>query len=266
MSLPQIRTLLTELKLSGSLARLDQVLSDAKTQQWTPEEVLNTLLLAEQEHRRFRATQKRMKTSRIKQPSSFEDLDRSAPRSLTRAEIVEIQSLGWLSEGRPLVLVGQTGVGKTYLAQAVGNKACAYGYTVLYLSVTHWMEQRHQAKITGSSLKFRESLIRPQLLIMDDLGMKKWTSEEAEDFRELLEERSCGKSVLITTQLPYDHWPEVIADPVLLEAIVDRLEGPALTIRITGESYRKLRARQRDKNGKPEPSSQAPPDGEMPPA
>ncbi|EQD45989.1 IstB ATP binding domain-containing protein, partial [mine drainage metagenome] len=153
---------------------------------------------------------------------------------------------------------GQTGVGKTYLAQAVGNKACAYGYTVLYLSVTHWMEQRHQARITGALLKFRESLIRPQLLIMDDFGMKKWTSEEAEDFRELLEERSCGKSVLITTQLPYDHWPEVIGDPVLLEAIVDRLEGPALTIRITGESYRKIRARQRDKNGKAAPSAPAP--------
>ncbi|AFS54641.1 MAG: IS21-like element helper ATPase IstB [Nitrospiraceae bacterium] len=258
MSLPQTRTLLAELKLSGSLARLDQILEDARTQQWTPEEVLDALLQSEQDHRRLRATQKRMKSSRIKQPSSFEDLDKSAPRSLTRTEIVEIQSLAWLSEGRPLVLVGQTGVGKTYLAQAVGNKACAYGYTVLYLSVTHWMEQRHQARITGSLLKFRESLIRPQLLIMDDFGMKKWTSEEAEDFRELLEERSCGKSVLITTQLPYDHWPEVIGDPVLLEAIVDRLEGPALTIRITGESYRKIRARQRDKNGKTAPSAPTP--------
>ena len=117
------------------------------------------------------------------------------------------------------------------------------------------MEQRHQARMTGSLLKFRESLIRPQLLIFDDFGMKKWTPEEAEDFRELLEERSCGKSILITTQLPYDHWPEVIGDPVLLEAIVDRLEGPAVTIRITGESYRKLRARKREKEGTPEPSS-----------
>ncbi len=75
------------------------------------------------------------------------------------------------------------------------------------------MEQRHQARMTGSLLKFRESLIRPQLLIFDDFGMKKWTPEEAEDFRELLEERSCGKSILITTQLPYDHWPEVIGEP-----------------------------------------------------
>ena len=255
MSLPQIRTLLTELKLSGSLARLDQILDDARVHQWTPEEVLGALLQAEQDHRRFRATQKRMKTSRIKQPSSFEDFDKNAPRSLTRAEIVEIQSLRWLSEGRPLVLIGQTGVGKTYLAQAVGNKACAHGYPVLYLSVTHWMEQRHQARMTGSLLKFRESVIRPQLLIFDDFGMKKWTPEEAEDFRELLEERSCGKSILITTQLPYEHWPEVIGDPVLLEAIVDRLEGPAVTIRITGESYRKLRARKREKEGTPEPSS-----------
>ena len=77
-------------------------------------------------------------------------------------------------------------------------------------------------------------MIKPDLLVLDDFGLKKFTAEESEDFRELLEERSFGKSLLLTTQLPFDHWSEVIPDPVLSEAIIDRLEGPALTLRITG--------------------------------
>ena len=86
-------------------------------------------------------------------------------------------------------------------------------------------------------------MVNPDLIVLDNFGLKKFTAKESEDFRELLEERSFGKSLLLTTQLPFDHWSEVIPDPVLSEAIIDRLEGPDLTIRITGESYRKYRGK-----------------------
>jgi DNA replication protein DnaC len=151
-------------------------------------------------------------------------------------------SLSWLKDGRPLVLIGQTGVGKTYLAQAAGLKACQEGKTVLFLSMTRWLEEQTQAREMGGSLKFRDKITRSDLLILDDFGMRKLSAIEAEDFREMLEERSYGKSTLVTTQLPFDHWSEVIPDPVLSEAIVDRLEQPALIYKITGESYRKTKA------------------------
>lgn len=149
----------------------------------------------------------------------------------------------WLIEGRPLVLIGQTGVGKSFLAQSAGAQACHIGKTVLHFSVTEWLDERQEAHRTGQVLKFRKRMIKPDLLVLDDFGLKKFTAEESEDFRELLEERSFGKSLLLTTQLPFDHWSEVIPDPVLPEAIIDRLEGPALAIRITGESYRKYRGK-----------------------
>ena len=207
------------------------------------EESLDWLLQAEADHRRRLRTQNRIKHSRLKISASFEDYDWTAKRSLTKAQGKELMNLTWLTSGRPMVLIGQTGVGKTYLAQAAGLRACQEGKTVLFLSVTHWLEQQAQARQTGGPLKLRERMIRPDLLILDDFGLRKFTALEAEDFREILEERSYGKSTLITTQLPLKHWSEVIPDPVLSEAIVDRLEGPALILNITGESYRKTKAR-----------------------
>lgn len=242
MGLTQLKALVVELKLCGMAACMDRLLDEAKRQEMSADEALDSLLQAEADHRRRVRTQNRIKHSRLKISASFEDYDWNAKRSLTKAQCKELMSLAWLTDGRPLVLIGQTGVGKTYLAQATGLKACQEGKTVLFLSVTHWLEQQAQARQTGGSLKLREKMIRPDLLILDDFGMRKFTALEAEDFREMLEERSYGKSTMVTTQLPLSHWSEVIPDPVLSEAIVDRLEGPAVIFNITGESYRKTKA------------------------
>ena len=242
MSLTQLKALMLELKLTGMANLSDRLIADAKKQELTFEETLDTLLQAEADHRRRRRTLHRIKFSRIKGSVSFEDFDPSAKRSLTKSELKEIMSLSWLHDGRHLVLIGQTGVGKTYLAQAAGLKACQEGHTVLFQSVTHWLEEQVNARHIGAYLKFREKMLRPNLLILDDFGMRKLTALEAEDFREILEERSYGKSTLLTTQLPLNHWAEVIPDPVLAEAITDRLEGPAIIYKITGDSYRKTKA------------------------
>jgi DNA replication protein DnaC len=243
MSMAQVRSLVLQLKLHGMASLLEKSLSDAKKDGWTHEETLDALLQAEAEFRERRKIQYRIKTSRLRaQQASFEDFDFTARRSVTKSQIKEIYSLKWLEEGRPLVLVGQTGVGKSFIAQAAGLHACSQGKSALFLSVTHWMEQQAQARATGGYLKFREKMIRPDLLVLDDFGMRKFTAVEAEDLREILEERSYGKSTLVTTQLPLGHWAEVLPDPVLAEAITDRFSGPGLVVTITGESYRKVRA------------------------
>ena len=104
--------------------------------------------------------------------------------------------------------------------------------------VSHFMELQALARSTGPYLKFRDKMIRPDRLILDAFGMRKFTAMEAEDLQEIYEEGSFGKSVLITTQLPFKNWVEVIPDPVLAEAIVDRFAGAGLTIEITGASDR----------------------------
>jgi DNA replication protein DnaC len=144
---------------------------------------------------------------------------------------------------RPVLLIGQTGVGKTFIAQATGLHACACGKSVLYLTLTTWLENLALARSSGTYLRYRDKLARPDVVIIDDFGMRKLSSTEAQDLCELLEERSINKSTMFTTQLPIDHWSEVIADAVIADAIRDRLEHSALTIHITGESYRGVKAR-----------------------
>lgn len=239
MSMTQVRQLMQQLKLGGMAAAFDKVFEDAKKDDWTTEELIDALLQAESDWRDHRRAQSRIKASKLrKSKASFEDWDFTHKRSLTKAQLKEIYGLKWLNDGRPFVLIGQTGVGKSFLAHATGLHTCANGKSALFLSMSHWMEQNALARATGTYLKFREKMIRPDLLILDDFGLRKFTPMEAEDLREIVEERSFGKSTMITTQLPIKHWVEVLPDPVLAEAIMDRFEGPGMVVNVTGESYR----------------------------
>ena len=148
-----------------------------------------------------------------------------------------------MHEGRPVLFIGPTGIGKTFLAQALGLHACARGKSVLYMNITTWLEHVALARSSGTYLRYSDKLARPDVLIIDNMGMRKLSSTEAQDLCEILEERSNRKSTVFTTQLPLDHWSEVIADPVIADAIRDRLEHAALKIDITGESYRSVIAR-----------------------
>jgi DNA replication protein DnaC len=111
------------------------------------------------------------------------------------------------------------------------------------MTFTTWLENLALARSAGTYLKFRDKLGKPDLVVLDDIGMRKMTSTEAQDLCELLEERSIEKSTLFTTQLPLAHRSEVIGDPVIADAVRDRLEHAALTLNITGESYRGVKAR-----------------------
>ena len=246
MSATQVKQLMSEMKFFGMSQFLEKTISDATQDGWTLLEFVDVLLQAEKDSREKRRSENRIKASKLKRMASFEDFDFTAKRSISKTQVKEICSLKWLSDGRPLVLIGQTGVGKTFLAQAAGLHACNSGRTVLFLSVTTFLEHQVLARSTNSYLKFKDKLSKPDLLILDDFGLRKFTALEAEDLREILEERSYGKSTLITTQLPTDHWSEVLPDPVLAEAIIDRIEGLALTIKITGESYRRVKAKKLD--------------------
>ena len=111
------------------------------------------------------------------------------------------------------------------------------------MNLTTWLENLALARSSGTYLRYREKLAKPDVLILDDVGMRKLTATEAQDLCEILEERSFGKSTVFTTQLPLEHWAEVIADPVIADAIRDRLQHTALILTITGESYRGVKAR-----------------------
>jgi DNA replication protein DnaC len=238
MSIQSINELMSELRLNGMKSRLEETLKFAKKSELSVTDALDLFLQAELDYREQKKSETRIKNSKLKTQAALEDYDFTAGRSFTRSDLKEIYELSWLKDGRPLVLIGETGVGKTFLAHATGLKVCASKKTVLFLSFSHFLEMALLHRASGHYLKFREKMIKPDLLILDDFGTKKVTCQEAEDLREILEERGHGKSTLLTTQLPFEHWPEAIADPVLAESISDRFEGPGLVYKITGPSYR----------------------------
>jgi DNA replication protein DnaC len=250
MSTAIARNLMAEMKLAGMLTAFDKTVTDATRDQVSYTEFLDALLQAEVDYRGERAAQRRLKAARLPIRVCLDDFDYTAHRSITKAQIREIQSLGWLKDGRPLLLIGQTGVGKSFIAQAIALQVCQHGRSALYLNLTTWLENLALARSSGTYLRYRDKLAKPDVLIIDDVGMRKLTATEAQDLCEILEERSFGKSTVFTTQLPLEHWAEVIADPVIADAIRDRLQHTALTLTITGESYRGVKARKLAARGK----------------
>jgi DNA replication protein DnaC len=242
MSIAIIKNQLAEMKLLGMLDVLEQSLAEATRDQLTGAELMNVLVQAEMDYRQRRKTANRIKTAKFRGRPSFEDYDFQAKRSITRAQIKDISSLDWLGDARPLLLIGPTGVGKTFVAQAAGLHACANGKSVLFTSMTKWLENLNLARSSGTYLRYRDKLAKFDLIIFDEMGSRKLTATEAQDLCEILEERSIQKSVIITSQLPLDHWTEVIADTVIADAIFDRLRHSALTFEVTGESYRAVLA------------------------
>ncbi len=207
-------------------------------------DALDQLCQSEIARRNCYATSLRITKSKIKRGAAVEDFDFTFPRNVTRLQIQELVKLNWCEQGQPVILVGPTGVGKTFLARSLGLLACEKGISTLFLSITDFLEHQRLARSSHGYLKFRERLAKPGLLILDDFGLRKFGPEEAEDLRDLIEMRSYGKSTMITTQLPFQHWMEVIPDEIILDALVDRLKPQGLMVELKGDSFR-----QRKKTG-----------------
>jgi DNA replication protein DnaC len=238
MTLSQIRNRLSELGFTGMLMNCEAVLAKLQNGEVDALEAIDELLDRESRYRQERATGTRVSRSKIRKGASLEEYDLTLARGITKAELRNLATLDWCTQGKPLILIGPTGIGKTYIARSLGLLACEKGLTSLFVTITDFLENQSIARSTNTFLKFREKLARPDLLILDDFGMRKFTAQEAEDLRDILEHRSYGKSTLITTQLPVDHWGEVIGDQIILDGLVDRLEPPGVSIKFKGPSYR----------------------------
>lgn len=246
MGYAQITNMMAEMRLEGMLSSLTETMNLATQNQWSHTELVDTLLQAEYDFREKRKSDRLLKNSKLKTRPALEDIDLTAKRSITKTQIRELYTLSWLEQGRPLLIVGPTGVGKSFLAQALGHHACKRKYAALFMTFANLLEYQALARTAGTYLKFRDRLVRPQLLILDDFGLRKLNSTQAHDLCEILEERSENRSTIITTQLPLDHWPEVIEDPVIADAIIDRLIHSSIKIIMKGESYRKIKAKKLD--------------------
>jgi DNA replication protein DnaC len=191
--------------------------------------------------KRFEARAGRAK---LRQTAVIEDVDYRALRGLDRTLFLKLGTCQWIRDHRHVILCGPTGIGKSWLACALGHKACREDISVLYQRVPRLFAALDLARGDGRYAKLLASLARPDLLILDDWGPQVMSADHRRDLMEIVEDRYGRGSLLITSQVPVNRWHEIIGDPTLADAILDRIVHAAYRIDLDGESMRKPQAGQ----------------------
>ena len=211
------------LKLFGMLKALEAQSDVKEIAGLSFEDRLGLLVDAELIARENKQLQSRMKTAKLRLSACIEDLDVQASRGLDRAAVASLATCDWIKLARNVLVTGPTGAGKTYAACAIAQKACRAGYTVVYQRSTKLFHDLALAKADGSYFKILSSLAKKDLVVIDDFALAPLTDEQRRDLLEIVEDRYNRKSTLIVSQVPVDHWHEIIGDPTIADAILDRL-------------------------------------------
>jgi DNA replication protein DnaC len=234
---------LQQLRFYGMLNALEEHMQMPDIDKLVFEERLGLLLDREMTVREDRRLKTRLRKAKLRQNASVEDVDFRHPRKLDKTLFMGLADCRWLKEHNNVLLIGPTGVGKTYLACALAQKACREGYSALYFRLPRLLHELSIAKADGRYDKLLAGIGRTDLLVLDDWGLDKFVKEQRHDLLEILEDRHGLRSTLITSQLPVKHWHEVIADPTLADAILDRLVHNAYKLVLSGESMRKKQSK-----------------------
>ena len=205
----------------------------------TREDWLGLLVDREATSRANKRLARRLREARLRQSAVVEDVDFRAPRGLDRALFQKLASCEWVRDHHHLVVGGPTGIGKSWLACALGHKACREGFSVLYKRATRLFSDLTQARGEGRLPRLLTTLERIRLLIVDDWGPEPLNAEQRRDLLEIVDDRDDRSSLLITSQVPVSRWHEVIGDPTLGDAILDRILHRAHRIELKGPSLRR---------------------------
>jgi DNA replication protein DnaC len=232
---------LTKLRLLGMLLALKELWNTPDRDRLSFEDCLGLLVDRELTARENRQLTARLKKAKLRESACVEDVDFRHRRGLDQTLFLQLAQCTWIKEHHNVIIVGPTGVGKTYLACALAHKACREGYVVLYFRLPRLLQDLALAKGDGRYSNLLKSMARADLIVLDDWGLKGFSLDQQHDLLEVLEDRHGLRSTLITSQLPTDHWHELITNATVADAICDRLVHNAYRITLKGESMRKLK-------------------------
>jgi DNA replication protein DnaC len=230
---------LTEMRLFEFANGFSEYLESADQEDLTFEERLSLMVDREWTDRQERRLKRRLKSGRLREEACVEDINYRHPRGLDKSVMKRLAACKWVKNAENIIFTGKTGVGKTWLACALANKACRLGYTIKYERVPRLLENLYVAHANGTYPKVMNRLAKVDVLLLDDFGLAPLSDTERRDLLEVVEDRQRRKSTILTAQLDIKHWHELIGEPTVADAILDRLVSSAHKIKLTGKSLRK---------------------------
>lgn len=237
----QLTPHLKRLRLSGILETLDIRNQQAIDQKWSYIEFLSRLLEDEVQRRDQKQLALRIRRSTINTTKTLETFDFSFNPTINRQQILDLAGCLYIQQKRNVIICGPTGVGKSHLAQALGHEACRRGYKVLFTSAHHMLSHLNAGRADDTYQRRLNSYLKPDLLIIDDFGLKPLRPPGPEDLYEVISRRYEQGSILLTSNRSPAEWYELFNDPLLASAALDRLLHGAHAIIITGDSFRTQR-------------------------
>lgn len=230
---------LNAMKLYGMAQAFRQWLDQSNAKDISPADLVGMLVDSESIYRENRRLSARLKQARFRQNACVEDIDYSHARGLTKAVMLELSSCRWVANHQNVIVTGQTGLGKSYLACALGQRACREGFTVIYRRVSRLFDEITQARADGSYTSLLRRLAKARVLVLDDFGLEVLSPSQRRDLLEVLEDRYGVSSTIVASQLNVKEWHAAIGDQTIADAICDRLVHNAHRLNLSGESLRK---------------------------
>jgi len=234
----QVKRIAYELKFFGIHQNFEARVAEAVAQSLHPAEFLSLLLQDEHLYRKDRLSNSLTKRAKFRHQADIEDWDMSFERGISKPKLKELSLLSFQTNKENLIVLGRTGEGKTQLAISIGRKVCQSSQSVAFLPVNLMFEEVLAARAAGKMISYLTRLNQTQVIILDDFGLRNYTHEEANVLVELLEGRVKKGPIIVTSQVDPKGWCKLFEDPVIAEAIVDRMVNPSQKIKLSGGSYR----------------------------
>lgn len=227
------------LRLRGMAAALEHQLTRNDAADLSFEDRLALLLQHEVHDRAAQRLGQRLRWARLPQSACLEDLDTRTPRGLQKMSLAAVTDLAWIRERLNVLICGPTGVGKSWIACALGHAACRADHSVRFFRIPRLIDELTRAAALNNRSGYFRQLAKVELLILDDFGLAPLTEQTRRDLLEILDDRYDKKSTLITSQLPVEQWHAYLGDPTLADAILDRIVHNSYRLNLSGDSMRK---------------------------